>query len=161
MSTAQLLVKANLSLERPPIVKKNLQWAPHGNPTDDCKAFACDGKAGISAEISDGICRAQAQRDKDKTDNKAHTALPQKMFQGTACTFSFVGKVVVDRTNQHFAWIAIWRPLFNMDGYIEATTRRKSRRPCFDKGFSFRIKVFVQERRRVHRVEQLRNLAHS
>src|SRR3989338_4590237 len=107
MSTAKFLVKANLPLERPPIVKKNLQRAPHGNPTNDRKAFPCDGEAGISAEISNGICRAQAQQNKDKADDKAHTALPQKMFQGAACTLGFVGEVVVDRSGQHLAWVAI------------------------------------------------------
>ena len=107
MSTAQLLVKEDLSLERPPIVKKNLQWAPHGNPTNDRKTFARDGGAGMGAEFFNGIGREQAQRDKDNTDNKANTALLQKMFQGTARLLGFVGEVVVDRSGQHLAWVAI------------------------------------------------------
>ena len=41
--TAQLLVKAYLPQQRPPIVKKNLHWAPHGDPADDGEAFARDG----------------------------------------------------------------------------------------------------------------------
>jgi len=43
VSLAQLLVKANLPQQRPPIVKKNLHWAPHGDPADDGEAFARDG----------------------------------------------------------------------------------------------------------------------
>ena len=61
MGTAQLLVKANLSLKRPPIVKKNLQWTPHGNPANDRKTFARYAGAGMGAEISNGIGRNQAQ----------------------------------------------------------------------------------------------------
>jgi hypothetical protein len=82
MSTAQLLVKANLSLERPPIIKKNLQRAPHGDPTDDRKTFTRNGGAGMVAEFSNCISREQAQRDKDNADEKAQPALLQKMFQG-------------------------------------------------------------------------------
>ena len=107
MSTAQLLVKEYLSLERPPIVKKNLQWAPHGNPTDDRQTFARDGGAGVGAEFFNGIGREQAQRDKDNPDDKTHAPLSQKMFQGTARLLGFVGEVVVDRSGQHLAWVAI------------------------------------------------------
>lgn len=107
MSTAQLLIKADLPLERPPLVKKDLQWAPHSNPTDDRETFARYGEAGIGAEFSNGIGPQQAQRDKDNTDDQAHTALLQKIFQGTARTLGFVGEVIVDRSGQHLAWVAI------------------------------------------------------
>jgi hypothetical protein len=107
MSTAQLLVKENLSLERPPIVKKNLQWAPHGNPTDDRQTFARDVVTGIGTEFSDSIGPEQTQRDEHDTDGQAHAALLQKMFQGTARLLGFVGEVVVDRSGQHLAWVAI------------------------------------------------------
>jgi hypothetical protein len=33
--------------------------------------------------------------------------LSQKMFQGTARLLGFVGEVVVDRSGQHLAWVAI------------------------------------------------------
>jgi len=107
MRTAQPLVKTDLSLERPPIVKKNLQRTPHGDPADDRKTFARYAGAGKGAELSNGIGREQAQRDEDKTDDQAHTALLQKLFQGVAHLLGLVGEVVVDRSGQHLAWVAI------------------------------------------------------
>jgi hypothetical protein len=93
--------------------------------------------------------------------SQAHTALQQKMFQGTARKLGLVGEMVVDRPGQHLAWVVILRPQFKVDGDMEAATRRKSGCPCFDEGLGIGIKVFVQERRRVHRVEQLPELAHA
>lgn len=61
----------------------------------------------MTFEFFYGIGREQAQCDKDKTDDQAHAALLQKIFQGTARQLGFVGEVVVDRTGQHLAWVAI------------------------------------------------------
>ena len=83
------------------------------------------------------------------------------MFQGTARLLGFVGEMVVNRSGQHLARVTILRPQFKVDGDMEAAAGRISGRPGFDESICFRIEVFVQERRRVHRVEQLRDLAHS
>lgn len=107
MRNAQVLVKANLPLVRPPIVKKNLEWPPHRNPADDGQAFARDGGTGVWAEFCYGIGSKQAHRNKDDTDDQADTTLLQKMFQGAARTFGFVGEVVVDRRFYHLARVAI------------------------------------------------------
>ena len=65
---AQPQVKTYLSLNGPPIVKKNLQWPPHRNPADDGQAFAGEVIAGTGAKIADEVGGNQTERNEDETD---------------------------------------------------------------------------------------------
>src|SRR5512146_988852 len=161
MGAAQSQVKAYLPLERPPIVKKDLQRAPHGNPADDGQAFARDAIAGTGAKIADKISREQAERDEDHADGHAHAALLQEVPQGAACLLGFVGEVIVNRFGQHRGPVAVLRPQLEVDGEMKAAAGRMTRRPGFDERVCLRVEVLGQERRRVQRVEQLRYLAHA
>ena len=40
LNSAEPVVDASLAKHRPPVVKKYLQWLPHGHPPPDQEAFA-------------------------------------------------------------------------------------------------------------------------
>lgn len=161
MRTAQPEVKAYLALDGPPVVQEYLHGPPHGDPADDGQAFARDAVAGAFAHVADEVGSDQAERDEGDANEQTHAALLQYLAKSAACTFGLIDEVVVDRFGEHAGRVAIFRPLFEMDGEVEAAIVRMGRGPGFDEFIGLGIEVLVMEGRRVHRIEQLRELAHA
>lgn len=126
MRAAQSQVKTYLSLDGPPIVKKYLHGSPHRNPADDGQAFARDAIAGTGTKIADEIGGDQTERNKEDAYRQARAALLQHLMKFSACTFGLIDEVIMDRFGQHPARVAIFRPLFKVDGEVEAAIVRMS-----------------------------------
>lgn len=161
MCFTQPQVKTYLALDGPPVVKKYLHGPPHRDPADDGQAFARDAVTGTRSHVADEIGGKQAERDEEDAYHEAHAALRQHLTQSAARSFGLIDEMVVDRFSHHRSRLTLLRPLFEVDDKVEATVVRMGRGPRFDVFIGLGIKVFVVEGRRVHRVEQLRDLAHA
>ena len=120
MRSGQPQVKTYLSLNRPPIVKKYLQGPPHRNPADDGQAFAGDVIAGTGAKIADEVGGDQTERNENDAYRHAHAALFQHLMKFSACTFGLIDEMIMDRFGKRRSRILILRPLFEVDGEVEA-----------------------------------------
>ncbi len=124
MGGGQPQVKTYLSLDGPPIVKKYLHGPPHGDPADDREAFASDAVAGTGAKIANEVGGNQTERNEEDAYRHAHAALLQHLTKSAACTFGLIDEVIMNRFGQHRGRVAIVRPLFEVDGEMEAAIER-------------------------------------
>lgn len=126
MGSAQPQVKTYLSLDGPPIVKKDLHGPPHRDPADDRQAFASDAIAGTGAKVADEVGGDQTERNEKDAYRHAHAALLQHLAKSAACTFGLVDEVIMDRFGKNRSRILILRPMFEVDGEVEAAVERMS-----------------------------------
>ena len=88
--------------------------------------------------------RNQAERNEKDAYRHADAALLQHLTKFSARTFSLIDEVIVDRFGNSLGRILILRPLFKVDGEVEAAMERMSRCPGFDEFISLGVEVLVR-----------------
>ena len=68
MHSAQLLIQATFAQERPPFVKEDFHWPPHGDPTGDNQAFAKDDRQ-CSCLTTEQLAREHTSGQKCQADD--------------------------------------------------------------------------------------------
>src|SRR5664279_3837412 len=69
-----------------------------------------------------------------------------------------MSEMVVDGRPDHFLGV-FGRPLLQVDSQFDCSVRREFLRPAHDEFFRIVVEVFFNERRRVHRIEELARVA--
>src|SRR3989338_10529594 len=77
LDVAQLVVERAQVSNRPPVVEKNLDRAPHRHPTADEQALLYDFVDGAGTEAGDEFARAQAGGQEQEADEQAGPPLAQ------------------------------------------------------------------------------------
>ena len=98
--------------------------------------------------------RRSCSRQEEQPNQKAGAALLKEALELQFSDLGTVGKMVVDGRPDHLLGVSV-RPLIQVDTQFDCGVRREFLRPAHDEFFRIVVEVFFNERRRVHRIEEL------
>ena len=161
LRVAQAHVKTAPLRKRPPIVEEDLHRTPHRHPADDRQAFAQDGGKGTGGKLADRVGGEQAHCHEAEADCQAYASVSQQLIELMAREFGLVTEKVVNRFRSERIWIGLFRQFLQVDRDMEPAAGREFLSPALDERLSLGIQIPVAKGGRIHRVEQLRELANA
>jgi hypothetical protein len=151
---AQFGINPAPSPQRPPIIKIDLHRSPHRDPARNRKALPHDGSPGARVMPYQYPAEEQTCSQEHQTDDKTRAALLQEPFEFQVSDFGSVRKVVVDGLRDQFFRI-FGRPLVQEDTQFDWSVRGEFLGPTHNEFFRVVVEILFDERRRVHRIEEL------
>ena len=143
---AQTVAQANLRSNRPPVVEKYFQGAPHRDPASNKQALAHDlGPAAAWKKDGECIAYPDRQRQTCETDGETDSSAAEQLAQPAARAGGACPEELVNRVAEDDRLIgAPWRPL-QMDKQRELCVGREVSAPVHDELLGTRVEIALHE----------------
>lgn len=140
---------------RPPVIEKNLQWPPHGDPTENQQPLGDHLGYGAGRRREHQLADKDTGEEKEKTDGERDAAFPEEEVQAALSPLLSVAEVISYRT-LHDARVGPGQlirrePYRKRDRFVQG----KLVRSADDVVFGVVIDFLLVKRRGVQRVEEL------